>query len=93
MEELKEIKGDFKWANSKDGKLIIKIEHWVEAIRIKLQQQFNNNEILVGRNLIDNPKELIIGGIVNNESELNSVKSFIESEKPPVLPIYKFEVI
>ncbi len=91
IEEFREIKSDFKWLNSKDGKLIIQIEHWVEFIREKLLEHLNDCKIFVGRSLL-NPKELIIGGIMRNELEIENIKNFIELESPPVSPIYKFEI-
>jgi Sec7-like guanine-nucleotide exchange factor len=90
IEEFREIKSDFKWLNSKDGKLIIKIEYWIEEIRNKLHTRFKDCKIFVGRSLLE-PKELVIGGILKNDLELKNIKKIIELENPPILPIYKFE--
>jgi hypothetical protein len=91
MEELREIKADFKWRNSKDGKFIIKIEHWIESVRPKLQLHFRDYKIFIGRSIF-NPKELVIGGILNSEGEIERVKNFIEPENPPVVPTFRFEI-
>lgn len=90
IEEFNEIKSDFKWLNSRDGKLIIKIEHWVEAERKKLLENFNDCKIFVGRSIL-NPKQLIIGGILQNELEIEKIKNFVSLRKPPVPVTYKFE--
>jgi len=91
IEELREIKSDIKWVNSNDGKLIIKIEHWVESARKKISEHFYGYKIFVGRSLL-NPKELIIGGMLKNELEIEIIKKELMKETPPVLPIYKFEI-
>ena len=91
LEELNEIRADLKWRNSKEGKIIIKLEQWIESLRMKLHEEFHESKVFVGRSFID-PKELIIGGILKNEVERNKILNFIGLEKPPVSPIYKFEI-
>lgn len=90
MEEVKEIKDDIKWSTSADGKIVLEIERWIAHAREKLATHSNGHNIFVGRSFVD-PKALIVGGIIKNEQELAGIKQFIESENPPVTPVYKFE--
>ena len=89
MEEYREIKDDYKFRNTKDGKLIIEIEKWVKKMRKKLPE-FENQKLFIGRSY-DDPKKLIIGGIINNETEKEKFMNFFEQFNPPVTPEYIFE--
>lgn len=88
LEEYREIKDDLKFRNSKDGKLIIEIENWVQHNRESLPQM-NPSKIFIGRSFID-PKKLIIGGLLNGQKEMEIIEFFRE-KNPPVEPEYKFE--
>ncbi|MER2999237.1 hypothetical protein [Pontibacter populi] len=90
IEELREIKEDFKWSNSKDGKFIQKLEDWVLNIRSKISDK-GWEKIFIGRSMID-PKELNIGGVVKNEKEADEIRMQIEMWAPPFPPRYLLEV-
>jgi len=77
-----------KFRDSKDGKLIIEIENWVQHNRESLPQM-KPSKIFIGRSFID-PKKLIIGGLLNGQKEMEIIEFFRE-KNPPVEPEYKFE--
>lgn len=88
IEEYKEIKDDLNFKKSKDGKLIIEVENWVIKTRKKAEKELKNFKVFIGRSFLD-PKELIIGVIIKNVDEENTIKSFFLNENPPVAPILK----
>jgi hypothetical protein len=91
MEDLKEIKDDIRWRATADGKIVLEIERWIAQVREKLASQFNGQSIFVGRSFVD-PKTLVVGGVIKDDVELITIKRFIESENPPVVPVYRFEI-
>lgn len=91
IEEYREIKDDLKFRSTKDGRLIIELEVWVQKLRKEINIKFQNKKLFVGRSFID-PKELIIGGIVEKIDEIQYIKDFINKHCPPVIPIYQFEL-
>lgn len=90
IEELREIKDDLKWSNSKSGKFIQKLEDWVLDTRSKVLL-LGWERIFIGRSMI-NPKDLHIGGVVISEKEAKDIKKQIEMWGPPAPPRYVLEV-
>jgi len=88
LEEYREIKEDLKFRNSMDGKLIIEIENWVQQNR-ELISQLHPSKIFIGRSFND-PKQLIIGGLLNGKKE-TEIMDFFTDKRPPVEPQYELE--
>lgn len=66
IDEAKEISEDFRWSQSKEGKLILRIESWIEEQRKILDEKWPKELIYIGRSF-DEPISLIIGGMVNSK--------------------------
>lgn len=90
MDEVREIKDDLSWKNSKDGKFILQLENWVLAARSKIVDS-GYEEVFVGRCIMD-PKELMIGGLVTDEQEIDEIKKKIALWAPPISPKYLLEI-
>ena len=87
---VKEIAEDFELVCSKDGQIIMKIEDWIENARLRLGKEYPDVLIYIGRSFV-NPKELIIGGVVNDDDEQKLFENYFNSQNPPV-PIH-FKII
>lgn len=87
---VKEIAEDFEWVCSKDVQIIMKIEDWIENARLRLGKEYPDVLIYIGRSFV-NPKELIIGGVVNDDDEQKLFENYFNSQNPPV-PIH-FKII
>lgn len=83
---VKEIAEDFEWVRSKDGQIIMDIEDWIEKVRLRLGKEYPDALIYIGRSFV-NPKELIIGGVVNDDDEQKLFENYFNSQNPPV-PIH-----
>ncbi|MCQ2193048.1 MAG: hypothetical protein MJZ23_09370 [Paludibacteraceae bacterium] len=88
IDETKEISEDIRWSRSEEGKLILKIESWIEEQRKVLDEKWPNEFIYIGRS-IDEPISLIIGGLVSSMKE-DELVNFFNSQKPPISVSYKF---
>lgn len=51
-DEIRDIWDDYKWANSKDGKEVLKIEEWIKEARRLCADVFPNKYIYIGRTFI-----------------------------------------
>lgn len=87
---VKEIAEDFEWVRSKDGQIIMEIEDWIENARLRLGKEHPDALIFIGRSFV-NPKELIIGGVVNDDDEQKLFENYFNNQNPPV-PIH-FKII
>ena len=87
---VKEIAEDFEWVRSKDGLIIMEIEDWIENARLRLGKEYPDALIYIGRSFV-NPKELIIGGVVNDNDEQKLFENYFNNQNPPV-PIH-FKII
>ena len=87
---VKEIAEDFEWVRSKDGLIIMEIEDWIENARLRLGKEYPDALIYIGRSFV-NPKELIIGGVVNDDDEQKLFENYFNNQNPPV-PIH-FKII
>ena len=87
---VKEIAEDFEWVCSKDVQIIMKIEDWIENARLRLGKEYPDVLIYIGRSFV-NPKELIIGGVVNDDDEQKLFENYFNNQNPPV-PIH-FKII
>ena len=85
-----EIAEDFEWVRSKDGLIIMEIEDWIENARLRLGKEYPDALIYIGRSFV-NSKELIIGGVVNDNDEQKLFENYFNNQNPPV-PIH-FKII
>ena len=46
-DEFRDIWDDYKWANSKDGKVVLKIEEWIKKARLCIPNEFPNAYIYI----------------------------------------------
>ena len=93
MAELREIRDDRKWLSSKTGKRVMEIEHWLVEARQKAKECFPHNDIVMGRDVMEEPDNLTIGIVARTREECNSVQKTIEGWQPPVTPIYKTYIV
>ena len=68
----------------------MKIEDWIENARLRLGKEYPDVLIYIGRSFV-NPKELIIGGVVNDNDEQKLFENYFNNQNPPV-PIH-FKII
>ena len=93
MAELREIKDDRKWLSSKIGRRVMEIEHWLVEARKKAKECFPQNDIVMGRDIMEEPDNLTIGIVARTREECNSIQESIESWQPPVAPKYKTYIV
>ena len=93
MAELREIKDDRKWLASKAGRRVMAIERWLTEARQKAKECFPQNDIIMGRDMMEEPDNLTIGIVARTREECNSVQKTIEGWRPPVTPIYKTYIV
>lgn len=90
-EEAKNICDDYKWINSKDGKLILQIEKWIKEARHCLSVDFPFEYIYIGRSFVE-PVSLIVGGYVKESSFKNFIESYFSKMNPPITIEYKIHI-
>lgn len=93
MAELKEIKDDRRWLASKTGKRVMEIERWLVVARQKAKECFPRNEIVMGRDMMEEPESLMVGIVAKTRDECNTIRETIEDLKPIVAPQYKEFII
>ena len=93
MAELREIKDDMKWLASKTGKRVMAIERWLVAARQKAKESFPYNEIVMGRDMMEEPDNLTIGIVARTREECMLIQKTIEGWQPPVIPIIRTMVL
>lgn len=86
-EEVREICDDYKWLNSKKGKLILQIEKWIKEARHCVVIDFPSEQIYIGRSFI-NPVSLIVGGYVK-EQNIKTLIEYFNNMNPPITIEYK----
>ena len=91
--ELREIKDDIKWLASKTGRRVMEIERWLTTARQKAEECFPDNDIVMGRDIMEEPDNLTIGIVARTREECNTVQESIESWQPPVAPKYKSYIV
>ncbi len=87
--ECREIKDDLEFSKTETGQFIIQLEDWVQFARKEIGK-LKNVSLFVGRSFLD-PKELIIGGVVESFEKVEEIKQYFNGLKPPVDPKYLFE--
>lgn len=90
-DEVKDICDDYKWINSKDGKLILQIEEWIKEARGCLSVDFPFEYIYIGRSFVE-PVSLIVGGYVKESSFKNFIESYFSKMNPPITIEYKINI-
>ena len=93
MAELREIRDDMKWLASKTGKRVMAIERWLVAARQKAKESFPYNEIVMGRDMMEEPDNLVVGIVAETREECNTIQDTIESWYPPIEPNYKVYIV
>ena len=94
MAELGEIKDDMKWLASKIGRRVMEIERWLVGARQKAKVCFPQNEIvMMGRDIMEEPENLVVGIVTKTRDEYNTIRKVIEGWEPPMTPIYKTYII
>lgn len=93
MAELREIKDDRKWLASKTGRRVMEIERWLAGARMKAKACFPHNDIVMGRDIMEEPDNLTIGIIAGTREECNTIQEIIAGWQPPVAPKYKTYII
>ncbi len=91
QDEVKEICDDYKWLNSKRGKLILQIEEWIKEARLCVTIDFPSEYIYIGRSFIE-PVSLIVGGYVKDLNTKTLVESYFSNMVPPIAIEYKITV-
>lgn len=78
-------------ANSKDGKVVLKIEEWIKKARLCIHNEFPNAYIYIGRGFV-NPISLKICGYVQDENEINKIETYFNNMNPPISILYSIKV-
>ena len=89
MAELREIIEDRKWLASRTGRRVLEIEHWLAEARQKAKECFPLNDIIMGRDMMEEPDNLTIGIVARTREECKLIQKTIEGWQPPVSPKYK----
>ena len=89
MAELREIRDDRKWLASITGRRVMKIERWLVEARQKAKECFPLNDIIMGRDMMEEPDNLTIGIVARTREECKLIQKTIEGWQPPVSPKYK----
>ena len=87
-DEVREICDDYKWLNSKDGKLILQIEEWIKEARHCVAADFPSECIYIGRSFIE-PVSLIVGGYVKELRTKAMIESCLNDMNPPIAIEYR----
>ena len=93
MAELRERKDDIKWLASKTGRRVMEIERWLATARQKAKECFPHNDIVMGRDIMEEPANLTIGIVAQTCEEYNAIQEAIEGWQPPVAPKYKTYIV
>ena len=89
MAELREIRDDRKWLASRTGRRVMEIERWLVEARQKAKECFPLNDIIMGRDMMEEPDNLTIGIVARTREECMLIQKTIEGWQPPVSPKYK----
>ncbi len=89
--EVREICDDYKWRNSKEGKLILQIEDWIKEVRLCVATDFPSEHIYIGRSFIE-PVSLIVGGYVKELRTKAMIESCLNDMNPPIAIEYIISV-
>ena len=89
MAELREIIEDRKWLASRTGRRVMEIERWLVEARQKAKECFPLNDIIMGRDMMEEPDNLTIGIVARTREECMLIQKTIEGWQPPVSPKYK----
>lgn len=81
--EVTEICDDYKWRNSKEGKLVLQIEDWIKEARLCVATDFPSEHIYIGRSFIE-PVSLIVGGYVKKLRTKAMIESCLNNMNPPI---------
>ncbi len=93
MAELGEIKDDMKWLASKTGRRVMEIERWLVGARQKAKVCFPQNEIVMGRDIMEEPENLVIGIVAETREECNLIQKAIAGWQPPTAPKYRTYIV
>ena len=91
--ELREIKDDMKWLDSKTGRRVMEIERWLATARQKAKESFPHNDIVMGRNIMEEPVNLTIGIVAETREECNAIQEAVADWQPPLAPKYMTYIV
>lgn len=86
--EVTEICDDYKWRNSKEGKLVLQIEDWIKEARLCVATDFPSEHIYIGRSFIE-PVSLIVGGYVKELRTKAMIEECLNNMNPPIAIEYR----
>lgn len=89
--EVTAICNDYKWLNSKNGKLILEIEEWIKEARHYVATDFPSEHIYIGRSFIE-PVSLIVGGYVKEMNSKAMIESYLNNMNPPIAIEYRISL-
>ena len=89
MAELREIIEDRKWLASRTGRRVLEIEHWLAEARQMAKECFPLNDIIMGRDMMEELDNLTIGIVARTREECMLIQKTIEGWQPLVSPKYK----
>ena len=89
MAELREIRDDREWLVSITGRRVMEIERWLVEARQMAKECFPLNDIIMGRDMMEEPDNLTIGIVARTREECKLIQKTIEGWQPPVSPKYK----
>ena len=89
MAELREIRDDRKWLASRTGRRVMEIERWLVEARQMAKECFPLNDIIMGRDMMEEPDNLTIAIVARTREECKLIQTTIEGWQPPVSPKYK----
>ena len=93
MAELREIRDDRKWLASRTGRRVLEIEHWLAEAWQMAKECFPLNDIIMGRDMMEEPDNLVVGIVAETREECNTIQDTIESWYPPIEPNYKVYIV
>ncbi len=89
MAELREIIEDRKWLASRTGRRVMEIEHWLAEARQMAKECFPHNDIIMGRDMMEELDNLVIGIVAETREECNLIQKAIAGWQPPTAPKYR----
>ena len=93
LAELREIKDDMKWLASKTGRRVMEIERWLVEARQKAKECFPLNDIIMGRDMMEELDNLVIGIVAETREECNLIQKAIAGWQPPTAPKYRTYIV
>jgi hypothetical protein len=84
---------DMKWLASKTGRRVMEIERWLVGARQKAKVCSPQNEIVMGRDIMEDPENLVVGIVAETREECNLIQKAIAGWQPPTAPKYRTYIV